>query len=356
MSRVKDVDFVFSWVDGSDPKHQTLRTRYLVARQLRGAPPMRQTRAQAQAQAQVMATPYAPGSDLHSTSYESCRWRSSGEINQSVKSVLKFAPWVRNIYVVCSLGQNPNLQGLLIPGHGQSTHEIVVIQDSDICPIVPVFNSHAIEANLHKIPGLAEKFVYMCDDMFLGSPVEKSFFFDEPTGKAKVLLGKTMQVPEWFGRNIKSRHPAWYCARINNFILLNHIYGKKLRRDTIHQAHALTKAAVGRAWSNPTLCAKLEKTCRSRFRSVDDVEPIGLFSWVGIETQLCVPLVAEAIPHVLRNMYVDIHDSCDCQKIAHDLKTKRPRLYCLNDTMVRPSVGQLRVYEKLLRTGLPHHI
>ena len=75
-----EVDFVFTWIDGSDPEHQTLRQQYLSAKQR-----------------------------LHASSYEPCRWRSSGEINESIQSVLTFAPWVRNIYVVCSLGQKPDL-------------------------------------------------------------------------------------------------------------------------------------------------------------------------------------------------------------------------------------------------------
>ena len=39
------------------------------------------------------------------------------------------------------------------------------IRESDA---LPTFNSHAIELNLHRIPGLAPAFLYFNDDFFLG--------------------------------------------------------------------------------------------------------------------------------------------------------------------------------------------
>ena len=38
---------------------------------------------------------------------------------------------------------------------------------------LPTFNSHAIESALHKVPDLAEQFVYLNDDFFLGRPLIK---------------------------------------------------------------------------------------------------------------------------------------------------------------------------------------
>ena len=43
---------------------------------------------------------------------------------------------------------------------------------------MPTFNSHAIESALHKIPGLAENFIYFNDDFLVTKPTHKSFFFD----------------------------------------------------------------------------------------------------------------------------------------------------------------------------------
>ena len=35
---------------------------------------------------------------------------------------------------------------------------------------LPVFSSPAIEAHLHRIPGLSKRFAYFNDDVFLGAP------------------------------------------------------------------------------------------------------------------------------------------------------------------------------------------
>ena len=44
---------------------------------------------------------------------------------------------------------------------------------------LPSFNSHSIGANLHRINGLSERYLYLNDDVMLGRPVSKSKFFDE---------------------------------------------------------------------------------------------------------------------------------------------------------------------------------
>jgi len=51
---------------------------------------------------------------------------------------------------------------------------LTVVSHEDIFPNkshLPVFSSPAIEANLHRIPGLSKKFIYFNDDVFLGAKV-----------------------------------------------------------------------------------------------------------------------------------------------------------------------------------------
>ena len=54
-------------------------------------------------------------------------------------------------------------------------------------PLLPVFNSRSIETKIHRIPGLAEHFIYFNDDMILLRPVSKSDFFEN---NLPVLRGK----------------------------------------------------------------------------------------------------------------------------------------------------------------------
>lgn len=53
---------------------------------------------------------------------------------------------------------------------------------------LPTFGSPAIEANIHKIPGLSDKFIYMNDDVLFGVDVWPDDFFSYSTGQ-KVKKG-----------------------------------------------------------------------------------------------------------------------------------------------------------------------
>ena len=56
-----------------------------------------------------------------------------------------------------------------------------IVCHEDFIPqkFLPTFNSHTIEWNFHRIPGLTEQFVYFNDDMFLLKPVYMEDFFKD---------------------------------------------------------------------------------------------------------------------------------------------------------------------------------
>jgi hypothetical protein len=336
MDDVYPIDFVLTWIDGSDPNHTKLKDEYL------------QQEKNSRQPIQSINTRTPQSKNIHKTSYESCRWRSSGEINESVKSIFAFAPWVRNVFIVCSLAQEPRLS---VPHDtfDKTRQDIIIIQDYEICDTTPTFNSHAIEANLHKIPDLAEHFVYMCDDMFLGSPVSRHYFFSEQEGKPFFFPGQQITVQNNYAN---ARYPAWYTARCNNFRLLQQQYGSKIREDAIHQARAITKSLMEMAWNHRSFGNALKRTSRSRFRAPQDVEPLGLCIWNGIENHLVIkrPLRGGA-----QEKYYNISDSCKLNDIFLDVVRRKPTLYCLNDTMLVPNKERVQRYVQLLQTQLPHH-
>ena len=43
---------------------------------------------------------------------------------------------------------------------------------------LPTFNSHVIEANLHKIPNLSEHFIYFNDDVFVAKLYRRAIFLN----------------------------------------------------------------------------------------------------------------------------------------------------------------------------------
>ena len=74
-------------------------------------------------------------------------------------------------------------------GWTRRTRRSTLVDHAAILPpdALPTFNSHAIESALHRVPDLAEHFVYLNDDFFLGRPLGPETFFS-PAGLAAVWL------------------------------------------------------------------------------------------------------------------------------------------------------------------------
>lgn len=105
---------------------------------------------------------------------EKCRYSNNGELFHSLKSVDKYAPWFRTIWVFVN-------DGTEIPDWLLSHPKVKIVKHSEVIPkeILPLYSSQAIEMWLAKIPGLSEKFVYANDDMFIAREITPEFFFDK---------------------------------------------------------------------------------------------------------------------------------------------------------------------------------
>lgn len=80
------------------------------------------------------------------------RYADNDELRFSIRSVEKFAPWVRNIYLVTN-GQVPSWLDLTHPKVHLVTHENIFPNRSHL----PTFSSPAIETHLHRIKGKRRK-------------------------------------------------------------------------------------------------------------------------------------------------------------------------------------------------------
>jgi len=152
------IDAVITWVDGADPKHKAKLDAYLAS--IGGARPR-------------AASP--------------ARFNSVGEIEYCVVSLLRYAPWLRTIFIV-SDQQQPEFMLKLIGTPYES--RIKVIDHSVIFAgyeqYLPTFNSMSISSMLWRIPGIAERFLFLNDDFALIRPLEPSAFF---RGERVVLHG-----------------------------------------------------------------------------------------------------------------------------------------------------------------------
>lgn len=115
------------------------------------------------------------------------RFADNEELKYSLRSVEKHAPWVRNIFVVTN-GQIPSWLNLDNPRLKLVTHEELFLNKSHL----PTFSSPAIEAHLHRIPGLSPKFIYLNDDVMFADNVWPDDFYTHANGQ-KIYL--TWPVP-----------------------------------------------------------------------------------------------------------------------------------------------------------------
>nr|XP_057919911.1 N-acetylglucosamine-1-phosphotransferase subunits alpha/beta-like isoform X2 [Doryrhamphus excisus] len=106
------------------------------------------------------------------------RFEDNDALRHSLRSVEKFAPWVRHIFVVTN-GQIPFWLDLSNPRLSIVTHKEIFLNHSHL----PTFSSGAIESHLHRIPGISQKFIYLNDDIMLGKDVWLDDFYNPSNGQ-----------------------------------------------------------------------------------------------------------------------------------------------------------------------------
>ena len=114
-----DIDLVYLYVNGNDIEWRNKRNKY------------------------------ASEQDL-----KPCRFRDNNELKYSLRSVEKYAQWIRKIYIV-SDSQIPDWLNT-------NDERVSFINHSEIIPmdVLPLYNSMVIELFLSQIPGLSNYFIY----------------------------------------------------------------------------------------------------------------------------------------------------------------------------------------------------
>ena len=149
------VDVVFTWVDGRDPAWNQARLDRLAG--LSGTATTRESSGQA-------------------------RFVSRDELRYSLRSVHLFAPWVRRIHLVTA-GQVPDWLDADAPAgrRGRPRRDPAAPRRCRRSTRTPS------SRRCTRLPDLAEHFVYLNDDFFLGRPLGPEAFFS-PAGLAAVWL------------------------------------------------------------------------------------------------------------------------------------------------------------------------
>lgn len=102
------------------------------------------------------------------------RFSYNNELKYSLRSIMKFAPWVNHIYIY----MNPPKK---LPSWFNNNYKkkITILDHNEtiLRNYTPNTNSNAIETTLSEITGLSEHFIYFNDDFFLTRPCKWRDFF-----------------------------------------------------------------------------------------------------------------------------------------------------------------------------------
>ena len=231
------VDVVVTWVDGRDPAWNQARLDRLAG--LSGTATTRESSGQA-------------------------RFLSRDELRYSFRSIHLFAPWVRKIHLVTA-GQVPQWLD-------QSHPQVAVVDHSAILPAdaLPTFNSHAIESALHRLPDLAEHFVYLNDDFFLGRPLGPEAFFS-PAGLAAVWFS-----PNSIGLDETPDAAPYLKAAWNNRRLLQDTFGAVVTDNLAHAPYPHRRSVLEEI--ERRFPSQVAATGRSPFRSDTDLSLLSSFA------------------------------------------------------------------------------
>ncbi|HEM6332914.1 TPA: Stealth CR1 domain-containing protein [Streptococcus suis] len=297
------IDIVIPWVDGSDPSWRAERAKY----------------------------------DASATSdNDEARYRVWDTFQYWFRGIEKNAPWVRKIHFL-TVGHVPEWLDVNHP-------KLNIVRHEEFIPkkYLPTFNSHTIELNMHRIPGLADHFIYFNDDVYLTQPTQKSDFFEGGLPKDTAVLGivkntdRSNYMPyimlnmlalinEKFDKRevMKGHFSHWFSLK----------YGKNLLNNALisswdcftgfrnfHTCVPYLKSTLEEVWQ--TFPDVLDDTCSHKFRSKEDVNQYLFRYWQLVNNRF--------VPMKPNSAYITIGKQ-DVSVLENMLAQERYKVICVND-------------------------
>lgn len=300
------IDIVIPWVDGSDP--EWIREKNKKAEELNCS---------------------------FSSDFSDVRFRDWDIIRYLFCSIDLYAPWVNTVHFV-TWGHLPKWMNPEAP-------KLHIVNHKDFIPqqYLPTFSSHTIELNMHRIPGLAEHFIYFNDDMLLLRPTKRTDFFKKGLpcdyavlnvlsspfrgSVADIALTDIEAINDHFRKNevIRKHFMRWF----------HPVYGEKLLRTLwllpvplflnfywTHTCTSFLKSIFYKVWLYEY--DLLDSTCRHPFRTCRDAN-----QWLIREWQLCEGAFIPISPKNRETM--SIRNNND--RIRRLLEERKKTVICLNE-------------------------
>jgi hypothetical protein len=278
-----DIDLVFSWVDGTAIEFQRARAKRMAN--------------------------YVVGEGDDSEA----RYRQIDELRYALRSVHTYLPWVRNIYIATDskapawLADHPRVR---------------IVRSEEFfkdVSVLPTHNSQAVEAQLHRIPGLSDHFIYSNDDMFIGRPLRPEVFFS-PGGISRFIEADTRI---GLGDNDPARSGFENSARVNR-ALLRERFGRVITRHLEHAATPLTRTVIEEM--EQVFDAEFTATAASPFRAKDNISVTNsLYHYYGLLTGRAVQNTGSNV------LYVDTTTHKGLALLKRLGRRRDFDFFCLND-------------------------
>lgn len=263
------IDIVVTWVDGSDEKWLERRKAY------DSAEPAEKSISDEWTKGEV-------------------RYRDWGTLKYWFRMVSENCPWVRYVHFV-TWGHLPEWLDVNCP-------KLRIVKHEDYIPAkyLPTFNSHTIELNFHRIPDLAEHFVYFNDDVFPIAKTKSTDFFKNGLPRDAVALNAISRdsnnklmlqynnvavINKHFSKNkvIAANLTKWF-SPVYGSLMLRTLCLMPWPRFTgfyeHHTAYPFLKSTIEMLWEKEY--EELDNTCSCKFRRWDNVTPYLIRNWQNV--------------------------------------------------------------------------
>jgi hypothetical protein len=299
------IDLIFTWVDGADPEFIKSLARF------------------------------RPTSTNKAETTDAARFKSCDELRYALRSINQYAPWVRNIYIVTN-GQLPQWLDTEHPAINIVPHRAILEER-----YLPTFNSHVIESALHRIPGLAEHYLYLNDDMMLTRPVSPEYFFS--AGGLAYMFTSHVTLDER-NCNVAADTPSEWAAK-NAHKLIQSVFNRSVPTMFAHTFYPQLRSV---AEDNERRWPQDFHVCRgNRFRSPTDLLCTGFLH------PHVAHLTGKAVLTRTRHYYFNVRKKAALKYYARLLQEKGtesvPYSVCPNDRFSEDSNEFLQYDHHLLK-------
>ena len=320
-----EIDLICPWLDEKDPAWQQERNQY--------------------------ASPELYNSE--------CMFREWELMRYWFRGVERALPWIRKVHFVT--------WGHLPPWLNTEHPKLNIVRHEEFIPkaYLPTFNSIVISVNIHRIPGLAEQFIYTNDDFYFLDRVTPEEYFQNglpcdqlhimPITEActnnfgYILWNNISCLNEHFDlQTCMAQHKdQWFADCYSDKVLADNRMAASLRHfpgfDCPHLPQPYLKSSFTAVWEKAH--ARLNYACKQKFRTWSAHSEWLMRYWQLASGQF-VPYVRQGG----RAISLDLEK----EKIKETLLSTKIRVICLNDRdQTMDFISRREYLKKLFERVLP---